>query len=188
MTTRFFRTPRITAKMGPLLVLEELQCAYSILVPGYGAAQLEKTTAEEWKDVSVKVWEWNKLWWKKLLREFVALIDQLARWIIDFLRRESIWLQLQTCYKSCAFNLCPQIDLKACLCAPQQPIAALHILIVPIRKATSAVIDQEPSYAECLDRMTTWCPTQMVVVMSREGGLVAWMIQHMHSSEHTHQE
>lgn len=57
-------------------------------------------------------------------------------------------------------------------------MAALCLLIAHIGKVTSAVTDWEPSYAECLNNMTTWYPTQMVALMLRGGD--EWMIQHMY--------
>lgn len=112
-----------------------------------------------------------------------ALIDQLARWSLGFfggVGGGSNWLQLQTCH------LTPHTICCKSLC--EQAIAALRLLIAPIGPATSAVTDQEPSYAECLNNMTTWCPTQMVAVMLKRVVGWGWMIQHMYCTEHRNQE
>lgn len=163
-----------------------LQWAYSIFSVRLWC-QLEKTTAEEWKGVSVKVWEWNKVCWKKT-SDFNWLTGKVnyclyfwakggVKLITDLLLNPWLSLYIHTnCFKS----------LFEQECTPQQAMAALYLLIAHLGKVTSAVTNQEPSYAECLNNTTTWYPTQMVVVMLR--GVDEWMIQHMYCPERKSQE
>lgn len=165
--TLFFFTPQIQSAFHKL----DTVCT-AFLVSGYGASWKKKATAVEWKGVSVKVWEWNKLFWERkkeqLLKHVVTFIDKPARWKLFFFLLLLLLVQSDSkpCHRTRGSHKFIHTNWLNCLfgqeCTPQHAMAALGLLIAPIGKVTSAVTDPQTSYAECLNNMTTWYPTQMV--------------------------
>lgn len=100
----------------------------------------------------------------------MALIDQLASWGLGFFLGQPDY-SFGDVTKAVLLTLFAQVDLKAFWA---EVISTALINRALLGQLTSAVTNQQPSKAECLNNMTTWCPTQMVAAMLEERGESKW--------------